>query len=113
MPLLNHALKSFSDALMGGISMGGDVAIATSGIDRRVQCAAATPATPDWLRTGMKDVDNPFIEFAREEAGAYAKFFYDKFNPLTHIEFFPHLPEGAFEYGEKSGSEKGGKQRDI
>jgi dienelactone hydrolase len=56
-------LKVFSDVLMGGISMGGDVAVATAGIDRRIQCVAAMLATPDWLRPGMKDFANPSIEF--------------------------------------------------
>jgi uncharacterized protein len=92
-------LKVFSDVLMGGISMGGDVAIATSGIDRRIQCVAAMLATPDWLRPGMKDFVNPSIEFAQGEADTYAKFFYDRFNPLTHLESFSHLPEITFECG--------------
>jgi uncharacterized protein len=92
-------LNVFSDALMGGISMGGDVAIATSGVDRRIKRVAAMIATPDWLRPGMKDFANPSIEFDQGEADAYAKFFYDSFNPLTHLESFSHLPEITFECG--------------
>jgi len=79
--------------------MVGDVAIATSGIDRRIQSVAAMLATPDWLRPGMKDFANPSIEFAQGEADSYAKFFYDRFNPLTHLESFSHLPEITFECG--------------
>ncbi|HSB00500.1 MAG TPA: hypothetical protein VLE49_07610 [Anaerolineales bacterium] len=37
---------------MGGISMGGDIAVAAAGIDRRIQRVAAIVATPDWLRPG-------------------------------------------------------------
>jgi len=92
-------LKVFSDVLMGGISMGGDIAIATSGVDHRIQCVAAMLATPDWLRPGMKDFANPSIEFAQGEADTYAKFFYDRFNPLTRLESFSHLPEITLECG--------------
>ena len=92
-------LKVFSVVLMGGISMGGDVSIATAGLDRRVECVAAMLATPDWLRPGMKDFNNPRIEFAQGEPDAYARFFYDRFNPLTHIEYYGHLPDITFECG--------------
>jgi dienelactone hydrolase len=51
-------LKVSPDVLMGGISMGGDVSIATAGIDRRIHCVATMLATPDWLRPGMKDFAN-------------------------------------------------------
>jgi len=94
-------LKVCSDVLMGGISMGGDVAVATAGIDRRIKCVAAMLATPDWLRPGMKDFANPSIEFAQGEPDTYAKFFYDRFNPLTNLESFSHLPEITFECGEQ------------
>lgn len=40
----------------GGLSMGGDVAVALAGLDRRVCRVAAVVATPDWLRPGMHDV---------------------------------------------------------
>jgi dienelactone hydrolase len=93
------SLNVFSDALMGGISMGGDVAVATAGIDHRIQRVAAMLATPDWLRPGMKDYTNPSVDFDQGEADAYAKFFYDRFNPLTHLESFSHLPGIAFECG--------------
>jgi dienelactone hydrolase len=88
-----------TDVLMGGISMGGDVAIATAGIDRRIGCVAAMLATADWLRPGMKDFANPAMEFAQGEADTYAQFFYDQFNPLTHLESYAHLPAMTFECG--------------
>jgi dienelactone hydrolase len=93
------SLKVFSDVLMGGISMGGDVAVATSGIDHRIRRVAAMLATADWLRPGMKNYADPSVDFAQGEADAYAKFFYDRFNPLTRLESFSHLPEITFECG--------------
>jgi uncharacterized protein len=94
-------LKVSTDVLMGGISMGGEVSIATAGIDRRIRCVAAMLATPDWLRPGMKDFANPEIDFDQGEPDAYARFFYDRFNPLTHLESYAHLPDITFECGEQ------------
>jgi len=79
--------------------MGGDVAIATAGTDRRIWCVAAMLATPDWLRPGMKDFTDPEIEFGQGEADTYARFFYDRFNPLTHLESYAHLPNITSECG--------------
>jgi uncharacterized protein len=47
----------------------------------------------------MKDFADQSIEFAQGEADTYAKFFYDRFNPLTHLESFSRLPEITFECG--------------
>ncbi|MGH3631575.1 MAG: hypothetical protein ACRDRL_29575, partial [Sciscionella sp.] len=41
------------DALAGGVSMGGDVAVALAGIDRRVRRVATIGSTPNWSRPGM------------------------------------------------------------
>ena len=37
----------------GGVSMGGDIAVALAGIDRRITRVAALVASPDWTRPGM------------------------------------------------------------
>lgn len=88
-----------SDVFMGGISMGGDVAVATAGLDKRVRCVATILATPDWLRPGMKDYINPEVVFHQGEPDAYAKFFYEMFDPLTHLESYSHFPSMTFECG--------------
>jgi hypothetical protein len=84
---------------MGGISMGGDVSVATAGFDKRVRCVATMLATADWLRPGMKDYNNPEVDFSQGEPDAYARFFYEMFNPLTHLECYSHFPAIAFECG--------------
>lgn len=38
----------------GGVSMGGDVAVALAGVDPRIDRVAALVATPDWARPGMQ-----------------------------------------------------------
>jgi len=82
---------------IGGISMGGDVAIAAAGFDRRIDCVATIIATPDWLRPGMRDLDGALIE--QGEADRYAQFFYDTLNPMTHLAAYAACPAMAFECG--------------
>jgi uncharacterized protein len=38
----------------GGVSTGGDVAVALAGVDPRIDRVAALVATPDWARPGMQ-----------------------------------------------------------
>jgi dienelactone hydrolase len=79
------------EVAVGGISMGGDVAVAVAGLDPRVQCAAAIASTPDWTRPGM--------DAAPGEADAYARHFYESLDPLTHLDHYRHTPAIDFECG--------------
>lgn len=47
------------NAVAGGVSMGGDVAIALAGIDARVRRVATVGSTPDWNRPDMRDLRDP------------------------------------------------------
>jgi dienelactone hydrolase len=82
---------------MGGISMGGDIAVAAAGIDHRIQRVAAIVATPDWLRPGMQDLFNPGTLLAPGVPDSYAQYFYDQLNPLTHLGNYAHAPAITFE----------------
>jgi dienelactone hydrolase len=86
---------------LGGLSMGGDVAVAAAGIDHRIERVAAVVATPDWLRSGMQDVFNPEIPLPPGEPDAYAQYFYDNLNPLTHMAAYAHGPAINFVCGER------------
>ncbi len=77
---------------VGGLSMGGDIAVAAAGLDHRVERVAAIIATPDWLRPGMQDLFNPGTVLPPGEPDAYAQYFYDHLNPLTHLAAFVHGP---------------------
>lgn len=85
---------------MGGISMGGDISVAAAGIDHRIERVAAMVATPDWLRPGMQDVVNPGNLLPPGEPDAYAQYFYDLLNPLTHLAAYRHGPDINFICGE-------------
>lgn len=85
----------------GGVSMGGDISVAAAGIDHRIERVAAIIATPDWLRPGMQDIANPGTLLPAGTPDAYAQYFYDHLNPLTHLSAFAHGPAISFICGEK------------
>ncbi len=88
------AARSFAVALpfaVGGHSLGGDIAVAAAGLDPRIGCVATTVATPDWRRTGAP--------MALGAPDAYARYFYDRIDPLTNVASYAHRPAMAFECG--------------
>jgi uncharacterized protein len=76
-----------------GTSMGGDISVAVAGLDRRIGCVATVVSTPDWLRPGMQ---GPSGILPKGEADAYAQYFYDKLNPLTHLDSYARGPAISF-----------------
>ena len=86
---------------IGGLSMGGDIAVAAAGLDHRIERVAATIATPDWLRPGMHDLFKPDTLLPTGAPDAYARYFYDQLNPLTHLSAFAHGPAIRFFCGEQ------------
>lgn len=72
----------------GGVSMGGDVAVALAGIDGRIGRVGALVATPDWTRPGMHTVEDAPEPIDQGEADRYAQWFYDRLDPLTHLEAY-------------------------
>jgi uncharacterized protein len=87
------------EVVAGGVSMGGDVAVALAGIDQRVSRVAAIVATPDWTRPGMRDLFEPSRVLPEGQADAYARWFYDQLDPLTHLHAYAHGPVISFECG--------------
>lgn len=86
---------------MVGTSMGGDIAVAAAGIDHRIQRVATVVSTADWLRPGMREYRNPGTLAAQGEPDAYARYFYDRLNPLTHLEAYAHAPAISFVCGQE------------
>jgi uncharacterized protein len=72
----------------GGVSMGGDVAVALAGIDQRLTRVAALAATPDWKRPGMRQLGDDGVVLNQGEADSYARWFYDVLDPVTHLDSF-------------------------
>ena len=61
---------------IGGISMGGDIAVAAAGLDPRIEAVAAGIATADWLRPGSFEPPGAPDDFAQQ--------CYRRRNPLTN-----------------------------
>ncbi len=81
---------------IGGISLGGDIAVAAAGLDPRIGVVSSINATPDWLRPGMH-AQGRLVQSGA--AGAYAQFFYEHINPLTNLSAYAHCPAITFECG--------------
>jgi pimeloyl-ACP methyl ester carboxylesterase len=88
-----------NEVYMGGLSMGGDIAVAAAGIEPRIKRVAAVVSTPDWLRSGMQMIQSPGTLLPTGTPDAYAQYFYDLLNPLTHVEHYAHGPAITFECG--------------
>lgn len=77
---------------VGGVSMGGDIAVVAAGLDRRVDRVAAVLATPDWLRPGSTEWQGA--------AGAEQQDLYRRFDPLTNATaYHAHCPAMLFVCG--------------
>jgi dienelactone hydrolase len=88
-----------TDVVAGGVSMGGDIAVALAGLDQRVTRVAAVVATPDWTRPGMCEIGGSAAVIDQGQADTYAQWFYSHINPLTHLSGYAHAPAIAFECG--------------
>jgi dienelactone hydrolase len=93
------------EARAGGLSMGGDVAIALAGIDRRVARVAAVGSSPDWSRPGMRDLREGTRVVDQGRADPYAQWFADQLDPMRHLE--------RYRGGAALGFELGGADRHI
>lgn len=101
--VIDWALSSLNvepHVYLGGLSMGGDIAVTVAGIEHRVSRVVAVVATPDWLRPGMEDVLHPGNLLPTGEPDTYAQYFYDNLNPLTHVESYSKGPDIHFLCGE-------------
>ncbi|MGH7920511.1 MAG: alpha/beta fold hydrolase [Candidatus Dormibacteraceae bacterium] len=86
--------------LVGGVSMGGDAAVALAGIDDRVRRVATIGSTPDWSRPGMRDLRDSGQAVDQGQADAYAQWFADQLDPIRHLERYRRGIAITFELGD-------------
>ena len=96
---LTATYGGLGDHVAGGVSMGGDVAVALAGVDGRVTRVASLVATPDWARPGMRVLDDPGTVLDQGDADAYARFFHDALDPMTHLDRYERDLEILFAMG--------------
>ncbi len=70
----------------GGISMGGDVAIALAGIDPRIDRVAGVGSTPDWTRPGMTRLDDPGTVVEQGRPDSYGEWLRAQLDPMVHLD---------------------------
>ncbi len=98
--VIDHALATFDlagDVVAGGVSMGGDLALALAGVDPRISRVAAMIATPDWTRPGMTQLEDPNTVIDQGEPTQLGWWLYHHLDPMTHLEHYRHRPEIAFD----------------
>lgn len=81
------------DVRIGGVSMGGDIAVAAAGNDHRIDRVAAALATPDWLRPGSAEPQGT--------ADAARQALYRRFDPLTNALRYRRCPAMMFICGDE------------
>jgi len=77
-------LKVGQEVGVGGISMGGNIAIVAAGLDARITVAATGLAEVDWLRPGSS------IPLSAPSAAIQG--YYDRSNPLTNLDRYARCP---------------------
>jgi dienelactone hydrolase len=91
---------SLGEALAGGVSMGGDVAVALAGIDARVRAVATVGSTPNWSRPDMREPGDDARILDQGEADPYSQWFADNLDPSRHLERYRRGCAITFELGE-------------
>ncbi len=87
MAVLDWAVEHYrtpGPVLVGGVSMGGDAALALAGIDHRVERVAAIAATPDWTRPGMTLIGRPDRLIDQGEPTGEGRRLRDRLEPAFH-----------------------------
>ncbi|HYF64042.1 MAG TPA: prolyl oligopeptidase family serine peptidase [Herpetosiphonaceae bacterium] len=77
-------LSARGEVGIGGISMGGSIALVAAGLDRRIAAVATGLAEGDWLRPGSS------IPLSAPSAAIQAC--YDRSDPLTNPDRYAHRP---------------------
>jgi uncharacterized protein len=83
----------------GGVSMGGDVAIALAGVEPGVDRVAALGSTPDWTRPGMTRLDDPTALLAQGEPDRYGQWLRAQLDPMLHLERYRRGVPMRLHYG--------------
>jgi dienelactone hydrolase len=74
--------------LAGGVSMGGDAALALAGIDSRVERVAAVAATSDWTRPGMTAIGQPDHPIDQGDPTPTAQWLREHLEPMQHLDAY-------------------------
>ena len=85
--------------LTGGVSMGGDVALALAAVDPRVSHVAGIAMSPDWNRPGMTMIDTPGAILEQGSPTVESALLCGLFNPASNIGSFSRAVSVRFDSG--------------
>lgn len=100
---IDWAIKTFKlndYVVIGGLSMGGDIALAVAGMDVRIKKVSAIGASPNWDRHGMTDVMDSKKIIEQGQPTNFGKWLYNKLNPVSNLELFCRPMQIHLEFGE-------------
>ena len=104
MHVLDWATDKFDVGLLnvvaGGISMGGDIALALAGSDSRISRVATIVSTPDWKRPGMTRVGEPENIIEQGLPSTYGAWLYRALDPRSNTDSYSRGPAISFDLGE-------------
>ena len=104
MRIIDWAFATFGkheNVVAGGLSMGGDVALALAGIDQRIIKVAGIASSPDWNRKGMADVMDSSKIIDQGQPTSYSAWLYGQMNPMNHIKNYYRDIHIVLEYSKK------------
>lgn len=81
--VVDWAVEKFEingNIVVGGVSMGGDIALTAAAIDPRISGVCSVIATPEWLRTGAAEEQG--------EPDTWTAQLYERLNPASHPEAY-------------------------
>lgn len=87
------------DVVIGGLSMGGDIAIAVAGIDKRIKIVSVIGASPDWKRNKMTHVMDSTKIIEQGVPSHFGQWLYDILDPITNLQYFHRPLKMHFELG--------------
>lgn len=86
---------------VGGLSMGGDIAISLAAIDSRISKVAGVASSPDWNRNGMTDVMDSSKILDQGIPSEFSSWLCTHFNPMSNIDKYTREVSIQLEYGKK------------
>jgi uncharacterized protein len=72
----------------GGVSIGGDVAVALAGVDPRIDPRRRARRHPGLGPARDADAGEEHVLLDQGEADRYAQWFFDALNPVTHLDAY-------------------------
>lgn len=87
-----NKLDILPEIYLGGISMGGDVALSVAGIHPNISKVITVGSTPDWLRPGLKNPAHSKYDIQYGKPDICTQLFYECFNPITNLSRYLKTP---------------------